>query len=218
MTSPLLLALVLAAAVEAVAPSAARADGDRAPEAEEPARAPGGWRHALGLGAHSTTFFSEEGSQYTFHSGSVGYLASLGARGAFLHLFLLVPLQARQDGRVYATGDYYRRRAGGDLLLGWQWRWPVRSDLEAEVGPGLHGTFIYLPAKPGYRDFSALPLGLGAGGILRWGTGAHRFSRAVTVGTYASAAFDFYDPLRADDLAHGFTFRAGVLVGLGGRE
>jgi hypothetical protein len=214
----LLLALALAGAPDAAAPAAASAGADPDREAEEPRPDHRGWRHALGLGPHSTTFFSEEGSQYTFHSGSLGYLGSLGARGVFLHAFALVPLQARQDGHVYSTANYYRRRAGGDLLLGWQWRWSVRSDLEAEAGPGLHGTLIYLPGEVGYRDFSALPLGLGAGAVLRWGTGVERLSRSVTVGAYASAAFDFYDPLRADDLAHGFTFRAGLIVGLGARR
>jgi hypothetical protein len=177
-----------------------------------------GSRHALGLGPHSTTFFSEEGSQYTFHSGSVGYLGSTGVRGLYVNAFALMPLQARQDGRVYATANYYRRRIGGDLLLGWQWRWSVRHTLEAEVGPGLHGTLLYLPGKAGYRDFSAFPLGLGAGAVLRWGTGGHRLSRPVTVGAYASVAYDFYDPLRANDLDHGFTVRAGIVMGLGGRR
>lgn len=208
---PLLLALALAGALEAAAPAGAEPDVP----AEAPRPDHRGWRHALGLGPHSTTFFSKEGSQYTFHSASLGYLGSLGASGVFLHAFALVPLQARQDGHVYATADYYRRREGGDLLLGWQWRWSVGSGLEAEAGPGLHGTLIYLPGKPGYRDFSALPLGLGAGAVLRWGTRAQRFSRTVTVGTYASAAYDFSDPLHAYDLSHGFTFRAGLVVGLG---
>jgi hypothetical protein len=215
---PLLLALALAGALEAAPPAAA--SPGTSPDLEDEERRPDhrGWRHAVGVGPHSTTFFSERGSQYTFHSGSLGYLGSLGARGVFLHAFALMPLQARQDGRVYSTANYYRRRAGGDLLLGWQWRWSVRRDLEAEAGPGLHGTLIYLPGEIGYRDFSALPLGLGAGAVLRWGTGARRLSRSVTVGAYASAAFDFYDPLRADDLAHGFTFRTGLLVGLGARR
>lgn len=215
---PLLLALALAGALETAAPAAASPGTGPDLEAEERRPDHRGWRHAVGVGPHSTTFFSERGSQYTFHSGSLGYLGSLGARGVFLHAFALMPLQARQDGRVYSTANYYRRRAGGDLLLGWQWRWSVRRDLEAEAGPGLHGTLIYLPGEIGYRDFSALPLGLGAGGVLRWGTGAQRLSRTVTVGAYASAAFDFYDPLRADDLAHGFTFRTGLLVGLGARR
>lgn len=218
MTHPLLLALALASALEAAAPGPAGAE--RAPDVDAAEAHPDhrGWRHAIGLGPHSTTFFSERGSQYTFHSGSLGYLGSVGARGVFLHAFALVPLQARQDGDVYSTANYYRRRAGGDLLVGPQWRWSVRRNLEAEAGPGLHGTLIYLPGEAGYRDFSALPLGVGAGAILRWGTGARRFSRVVTVGTYASAAFDFYDPLRADDLAHGFTFRAGFMIGLGARR
>jgi hypothetical protein len=175
-----------------------------------------GSRHDLALGPHSTTFLSEEGSQYTFHSASLGFLGSRGTRGPFLHAFVLMPLQARQDGHVYSTVNYYSPRLGGDALVGPQWRWLVRG-VEAEVGPGLHGTFIYLPGRSGYRDFSALPLGAGAAAVLRWRTDHQRFSRAVTVGTYASAAYDFYDPLRAGDLAHGFTFRAGVLVGLGAR-
>ena len=215
---PLLLALAVTGALDAADPAAASAGAHPDLEAEVPRPDHRGWRHALGLGPHSTTFFSKEGSQYTFHSASLGYLGSLGAHGVFLHAFALVPLQARQDGHVYGTANYYRRRAGGDLLLGWHWRWSVRSDLEAEAGPGLHGTLIYLPGKVGYRDFSALPLGLGAGAVLWWRTGAQRFSRSVTVGTYASAAFDFRDPLHANDLAHGFTFRAGLTLGLGARR
>ena len=43
-------------------------------------------------------------------------------------------------------------------------------------------------------------------------------ARAVTVGTYAGVAYDFWDPLHAGDLAHGFTFRLGFLAGLGGRR
>jgi hypothetical protein len=218
MMQPLLLALALTGTLHVAAPGSPSAGADADPEAEDPLEGHRGSRHMLGLGPHSTTFFSEEGSQYTFHSGSLGYLGSFGRRGVFVHAFALLPLQARQDGHVYATGDYYRRRAGADLLLGWQWRWSVRGDLEAEAGPGLHGTMIYLPAKRGYRDFSALPLGIGAGAVLRWGTGARRFSRPVTVGTYASAALDFHDPLRAGDLAHGFTLRAGLVVGLGPRR
>lgn len=174
-----------------------------------------GSRHALALGPHATTFFSEEGSQYTFFSGGVGYLGSLGARGPFVHVFALLPLQARQDGSVYSTADYYRRRAGGDLLLGWQWRFSLHRDVEAEAGPGLHGTLVYLPGKAGYRDFSALPLGLGGAAVLRWRRGDHGFSQPITMGAYLGGAFDLYDPLRADDLAHGFTFSAGFLLGLG---
>lgn len=242
MIHPLLLALALLGPVDAgaQAPGSERDAGEAAPlgaaasaagdapaattlrsTREDVEEFPGdhrGARHALGFGPHTITFFSEEGSQYTFHSGSLGYLGSSGARGVFVHAFALLPLQARQDGRVYATANYYRRRIGGDLLAGWQWRWTVHRDVEAEVGPGLHGTLLYLPGKPGYRDFSALPLGLGAGAVLRWGTRARRLSRPVTVGAYASVAYDFYDPLRANDLDHGFTVRAGVVVGLGDRR
>ena len=177
-----------------------------------------GWRHSLGLGIHSTTFTSKEGSQYTFHSAALGYHGSVGARGPFLDASWLLPLQARQDGESYATGDYYSTRSGGDLLFGWQWRWTARGTVEAEAGPGLHATLIYLPGRPGYRDFSALPLGLGAGGFLWWRTGHERLSRTVTLGAYASAAYDFYDPAHADDLEHGLTVRAGVAIGLGGRR
>jgi hypothetical protein len=221
-TSALLLALALASA---------------APEDQEPPQPPqppqvapnvevetpvaggdhGGWRHAAAAGVHSTTFFSKEGSQYTFHSGSLGYLGSIGRIGAFLQAFLLMPLQARQDGHVYATGSYYKTRSGGDLLFGPQMRWTVRG-VEAEVGPGFHGTFIYLPGKSGYRDFTALPLGAGVGAVVRWDTRRERLSRVVNLGTYASFAYDFYDPMHAEDLSHGFTFRAGVILGLGARR
>jgi hypothetical protein len=212
-------ALVLAVALAAAAPGVA--DGAAAEADDAPLEAPrphSGWRHALGVGPHSTTFFSKEGSQYTFHSGGLGYLGSLGARGAFLHAFLLLPLQARQDGRVYATGDYYRRRTGGDLLAGPEWRWTWFGDVEVEAGPGLHGNFVWLPGKSGYGDFSAFPLGLGGGAVLRWDTRKERLSRVVTVGTYLSAAYDLWDPVHAGDLAHGFSARAGVIVGLGARR
>jgi hypothetical protein len=188
-----------------VAPSTEGPPGDRR----------GGWRHAIGLGAQGNTFFSREQVQYTFYSGSIGYLGSIGVTGGFLHAFLLVPLQARQDGAVYATGAYYRQRLGADLLLGAEHRWAIHRSLELEAGPGIHGTFIYLPGKEGYRDFSAFPLGLGAGAVLRWATRGELLRRTVTVDVYASIAYDFADPLHANDLAHGFAFRVGVGVGLG---
>ncbi len=207
--APGTIALALAGALGAVPTGAGGAT-----VADEAVGEHDGSRHAIAFGPHATTFFSEEGSQYTFLSGSVGYIGSLGVRGPFVYLLALVPLQARQDGRVYATGDYYRRRAGGDLLLGWQWRWSVRTDLEAEAGPGLHATLLYLPGKSGYRDFSALPVGVGGGAVLRWRQG-ESFSQPITVGAYFAAAYDLYDPLRADDLAHGFTFSSGFILGLG---
>jgi hypothetical protein len=219
MIAPLLLVLAAAglpdAAGEAPSPTVVH------PAATEVVNVPedgsrAGWRHAIGVGGHSTTFFSKEGSQYTFHSVTLGYMGSIGRYGAFWHATALLPFQARQDGAIYATANYYRRRTGGDLLVGAQGRWDVRG-AELEAGPGLHATLIYLPGRPGYRDFSAFPLGLGAGAVLRWRTSAKRLSRAVTVGAYASAAYDFRDPAHAEDLAHGFTFRVGLAVGLGGR-
>jgi hypothetical protein len=204
----LLLALAIAAA-PAPEPSGA-------PPAEEAhAERLDGWRHAIGIGVHSAQLSSKEGSQYTFHSGSIGYLGSVGVTGPFLQAFFLVPLQARQDGEVYSTATYYRQRRGADLLLGAEHRWALGPGLELEAGPGLHGTFIYLPGKEGYRDFSAFPLGLGASGVLRWATRAERLRRTVTIDGYASVAYDFRDPLHADDLAHGFAVRVGVSMGLG---
>jgi hypothetical protein len=188
----------------------------------EPAAAPvpgglSGWRHELTLGAHTTNFASREGSHYAFHSATLGYSGSVGATGAFVHAAALLPFQARQDGAIYATANYYRRRSGADLLVGPERRWRTRS-AELELGPGLHATLIALPGRPGYRDFTALPMGLGVGAVLRWTTGADRLDRAVTVGTSASVAYDFRDPAHANDLSHGFTFRVAVSVGLGGRR
>jgi hypothetical protein len=40
----------------------------------------------------------------------------------------------------------------------------------------------------------------------------------VTVDAHASVAYDFSDPLHADDLAHGVSVRVGVGVGLGARR
>jgi hypothetical protein len=187
-----------------------------APPAEEaPVDRRGGWRHALGLGAHLTALQSKEGSHYTFISGSIGYLGSVGTTGGFLNAFFLFPLQARQDGQVYSTGAFYRSRTGAELLLGAEHRWAFGRDLELEAGPGLHGTFINLPGKQGYRDFSAFPLGIGASGVLRFATRGEALHRTVTVDAYASVAYDFTDPAHSNDLAHGFVFHVGVGVGLG---
>jgi hypothetical protein len=215
---PALLALALSGAPEPgpeAVPAAPPAADEGAPAAPVAGGHRGG-RHALGLGLHATTFFSEEGSQYTFHSASVGYVGSRGARGPYVHAFALLPLQARQDGRVYATGDYYRLRAGADVLVGWQWRWSVRG-AEAEAGPGLPGTLLWLPGRRGYRDFSALPFGVGGGAVLRWSGGARVRSRPVTLGAYTSFALDLWDPTHAGDLDHGYVFRAGMTASLGAR-
>lgn len=187
-----------------------------------PTEAPGqdgltGWRHELMLGAHTTNFASDEGSHYAFHSAALGYAGSVGALGPFLRVSALLPFQARQDGAVYATANYYRRRSGADLLVGGQKRWTMRS-AELEVGPGFHATLIDLPGRPGYRDFTALPMGLGVGAALRWHTGAERLARAVTLAATASVAYDFRDPAHANDLAHGFTLQVAVALGLGGRR
>jgi hypothetical protein len=172
-----------------------------------------GRRQELGLGWHGMTFRSEAGSRYVFHSLAIGYLGSYGSRGVFLHALGLLPIQARQDGHVYRTGNYYRRRSGGDLLVGWQWRWTFRR-AEAEAGPGLHATLLWLPGKPGYRDFSAFPVGVGGSAVVRWRAGARAFSRRVILGAFGSAALDLYDPLRANDLERGLTFQAGLTAGV----
>lgn len=230
MTPGWLLSLAAAAALAAPdAPPAPPAGEGEAPAGvapapgpePEPAPAPRrddrrGERHALALGAHGMTFFSNEGSQYTFYSASLGYLGSFGSRGLFLHALALLPLQARQDGHVYDTSDYYRRRTGLDLLIGWQWRFIMGTGVELEAGPGLHTTLLYLPGKSGYRDFSALPMGLGGGAVLRFATGARYHGWPMVVGAYARGSFDLYDRLRSDDLSHGFTFSAGAIFGLGG--
>jgi hypothetical protein len=176
-----------------------------------------GWRHALALGAQGNALTSKEGSAYAFRSASIGYLGSVGSRGLYVQASWLVPLRASQDGASYATGDYYRRREGGDLLVGFNWRWSLPHGLEAEGGPGLHGTFIFLPGKDNYRDFTAAPLGLGAAGALSWDTGWRQLGRAVTAGGYFGAAYDLRDPAHANDLARGWMLRVGLTLGLGGR-
>jgi hypothetical protein len=195
-----------------------RPDLEAGPPRDPPRPDRTGWRHGVALGPHATSFSSKQGSEYAFRSAGLGYLGSLGRHGPFLRAFLLLPLQASQDGGYFGTASYYENRSGADLLLGWQWRLSLGRDLEAEAGPGLHATFIYLPGRPGYRDFSAMPLGLGASVVLWWGTSAQRFSRTVNVGTYASLAYDFRDPLHANDLASGTALTAGVSVGLGARR
>ncbi len=174
----------------------------------------GGWRRALGMGFHSTTFWSNEGNHYTFHSISLGYLQSANRSGLFFQVFALLPLQGRQDGNVYPINDYYGTHYGFDVLAGWQWRWNASDVLEAEAGPGLHTELLMLTGREGYRNFSALPFGVGGSGILRWKTSRKAWSWPIDLGVYGSAAFDVYDPLHANDLRRGFTFRGGLLAGL----
>jgi hypothetical protein len=245
-TLPLLLSLVLAGAIPAepgapaLAPSPAATEVPTPTPQEAPAPGPGpvtpqlsaplevpvegpapyghtGWRHEIDLGAHTTHFSSKAGSHYEFNSATLGYAGSYGLTGPFVRFALLLPIQASQDGSTYATANYYRHREGGDLLFGIQHRWTVRST-ELEAGPGVHAMLIYLPGRPGYRDFSALPLGLGVGASLRWRTDKERLSRQVTVGTTASIAYDFRDPAHSEDLSRGFTFRIAIAVGLGARQ
>ena len=173
-----------------------------------------GWRRDAWTGLHTETFWSRAGSHYTVHSLGVGVLSSWGGRGLFLHLTGLLPLQARQDGRVYAVNDFYRLHYGGDLLTGYQWRWCATRAVEAEAGGGLHGAFLLLKGREGYRDFSASPLGLGGAAILRWRTAGRLGTWPVTVALAASTALDLYDPFHGNDLRDGFTFRLGVVVGL----
>src|SRR5215469_16153646 len=45
-----------------------------------------GWRHEFSPAWHMATFWSKEGSHYTFHSLSIGYLMSVNASGPYLHL------------------------------------------------------------------------------------------------------------------------------------
>jgi hypothetical protein len=203
------------------------AEGPAAPTSEPEGTAPSspsspagaevdlrGWRQDLALGLHTTTFWSNTDHHYTFHSLSLGYLASWGRRGLFVHATGLLPLQGREDGHVFAVSSFYSAHYGGDLLTGYQWRWRARRTVEAEAGAGPHATFLVLKGVTGYRDFSASPLGLGGEAMLRWRTG-HKLSRwPLTVGVYGSAAVDFYDPFHGNDLRHGFTFRAGVSLGL----
>lgn len=190
-----------------------------APPAPAPAPVPAlreheGWRQDLGVGWHATTLWSNEGSHYTFHSFSLAYLASSGRTGLFVHASALLPLQARENGAVYEVSDYYRVRFGGDLLLGWHGRWGVGRDLEVDAGPGAHVGLIWLRGRVGYRDFSAMPVGVGGMGVLRWRPGPTILSGPVSLGGFASTAWDLYDPLRANDLKYGFTFRVGLLAGI----
>lgn len=217
MTPTAFLALVLLASAGGSSPASPAAPN--APTVRLAARGPlDGWRQELALGWHATTFWSQEDNHYTFQSFSLAYFGSFKSRGIFVHATVLDPFQAQQNGRGYGVGDYYRVHTGGDLLLGWHWRWRLHPVLEAEAGPGVHASFLWLRGQIGYRDFSALPLGLGGMGILRWRPGPHLFSWPLTLGAYASTALDLFDPLRAGDLHHGFTFRAGLVAGIQAAE
>ena len=175
---------------------------------------PRGTRQEIGFALHTTTFWSREASHYTFYSLGLAYLRSSGSWGPFVHAAGFLPLQARQDGRVFAASGVYGRRIGGDLLVGWQKRWHPSSATEAELGPGVHVSMLWMPGATGYRDFSAMPLGLGLEGALRWHTGLHVGRSTLRMGQFLNASLDFYDPLRSNDLRNGFTVLVGVMFGL----
>jgi len=173
-----------------------------------------GWRHEFSPAWHMATFWSKEGSHYTFHSVSIGYLMSVNAAGPFLHLSWVIPLQARQDGRVHSVSSAYQNAGGVDLLLGWQWRKTVTQEIEFEGGPGLHLNVLNLGGKPGLTNFNALQLGPGGMTILRWRPGWRPHKVGWTVGAVGALGIDLYDPLRSNDLRIGVTLRMGVLLGV----
>lgn len=160
------------------------------------------------------TFWSKEDSHYTFHSLALSYLMSVNATGPFVHVSFLLPLQARQDGRVHSVSSIYEGGVSLDLLLGWQWRTTVSENLEFEAGPGLHANILKLDGTAGLSNFSAFQLGVGGMGILRWRPGWRPHKVGWSVGVVAATCLDFYDPLRSNDLRVGWVFRLGGVVGL----
>jgi hypothetical protein len=220
MTGATALALAAALAAAPLSPAPAAEPGVppamRAEDAQPQSngRDPEGTRQDVALALHSTTFWSKESSHYTFHSLALSYLRSSGASGPFMNLALFFPLQARQDGRVYYAGDIYGKRIGGDFLVGWQWRSQPLGTAEGELGPGLHATFLWLPGETGYSDFTAMPMGVGVQGKMRWKTGQKIGGSYLRLGGFASANADIVDFLRSNDLRFGLTFMAGVAMGL----
>jgi hypothetical protein len=160
------------------------------------------------------TFWSKEDSHYTFHSLALSYLMSVNRTGPFVHLNFLVPLQARQDGRVSSVSSIYSNAIGVDVLVGWQWRTTVAENLELEAGPGLHANILKLDGESGLANFSAVQLGIGGMGILRWRPGWRPKQIGWSVGVVAATGLDFYDPLRSNDLRVGWVLRLGGVVGL----
>jgi hypothetical protein len=173
-----------------------------------------GWRHEFSPAWEADVFWSKEGSHYTFHSLALGYLVSVGASGPFLHLSWLIPLQARQDGRIYAVSSVYQNSGGIDLLLGWQWRTTLSATLEVESGPGFHMDVLNLGGKPGLTNFNALQMGVGGMGILRWRPGWQPGKVGWSLGAVCSLALDFLDPLRSNDLRLGAVVRLGAVLGV----
>ncbi len=222
---PLLLATALAFAATA---GLARADAEPArPETEpaapspeaaagpSPARGPlDGWRHGLSAAWDVQALWSKAGSHYTFQSVAASYVFSTARSGVFVHLNVLFPLQARQDGNVYAVGDYYKPALGLDLLAGWEWRLAPAKGLELELGPGIHAALLTLNGNSTYVSFSTAPVGVGGEAILRWRPGWAIGSTPVSLGAVAAGTVDFFDPLHGEDLKLGLSFRLGVVAGL----
>jgi hypothetical protein len=205
-------ALLLSSGAAAQPTEEAAPELSRAADADDP-RA--GWRHEFSPAWHMATFWSkEQGSHYTFHSLSIGYLMSVNAAGPFLHLSWVIPLQARQDGRVHSVSSLYQNGGGIDLLLGWQWRKTVTPEIEFEGGPGLHLNVLNLGGKPGLTNFNALQLGPGGMTVLRWRPGWRPHKVGWTVGAVGALGIDLYDPLRSNDLRIGVALRMGVLLGV----
>ena len=173
-----------------------------------------GWRHEFSPAWHMATFWSKENSHYTFHSLSLGYLMSVNAAGPFLHLSWVIPLQARQDGRVHSVSSVYQNAGGVDVLLGFQWRKTLTPELEFEGGPGLHVNALNLGGKPGLTNFNALQIGPGGMTVLRWRRGWRPHKVGWTVGAVGALGIDLWDPLRSNDLKIGFVLRMGVVVGV----
>ncbi len=173
-----------------------------------------GWRHALSVAWVGNTFWTTQDSHYTFHSLAVGYAMSTAASGVFLHLNVLFPLQARQDGNVYAVTDYYRNSLGLDALVGWEWRWELPLDMEIEAGPGAHVALVALPGQPNYQSFNTVQVGVGAECTGRWRPGATVLGSRLSLGAVVAPTLDFYDPLHVSSFKLGLSLRAGVVVGL----
>ncbi len=198
-----------------VAPPAATAPAPPAVEVTAPVDRRAGWRHEFSPAWHMSTFSSEHNqSQYTFHSVSLGYVMSVNARGPFLHLSFVLPLQARQDGRVHSVSSIYQNAGGLDVLVGWQWRYAIGEALEIEAGPGFHINALNLGGKPGLTNFNALQFGGGGMTSFRWRPGYRPGKANWTIGVLMSVAIDIYDPLRSNDLNYGVATRFGAVVGV----
>ncbi len=200
------------ARAETGAPAAgARTDGAETATAPDPL---GGWRHGISVAWDLYTFASQAGSQYTIQSLAISYAMSTARSGVFVQASFLVPLVAAQNGTVHSVGGFYSPAAGIDVLAGWEWRLSPGAGLELEVGPGLHVAMLNLNGNATYVSFSTAPVGVGGQATLRWRPGWTLLGRPVSLGGLGAVTLDFFDPLPADDLKVGFSFRLGVLAGL----